>query len=449
MNRFQTTRGAAWCLGALVATGNLQRSSGTDWPEFRGPERAGIWNADGLVENFDGLADPLPRVWSSPVGAGYSGPTVAGDAVYLMDRGEADQEDSNVERVLSFDRATGERNWAFSYAAPYADVGYAYGPRSSVTIRDGKAFSLGMMGHLHCLDVSDGNPVWSKDLAAEYRVDMPIWGLASSPLVEGSRVIVQAAAKEDGACVVAFDTKTGEEVWRAFDDKASYVSPVVIEQAGERVLVVWTGERVAGMDPATGEVHWEVATPFGKWPINVPGPAFNHDATLMFLSTFQEGSRLVELDQSEPAAKELWHRQGINERKTEAIHNMISPPYFHDGYIYGIDSYGQLRCLDPETGERVWENTEAIPQGRWGTGFMVRNGDRTWIVSERGDLVVARLTPDGYEEIDRARLLEPTTPLKQRPEGAVLWSHPAFAGTRIFARNDRELVCVDLSRPAE
>jgi hypothetical protein len=143
----------------------------------------------------------------------------------------------------------------------------------------------------------------------------------------------------------------------------------------------------------------------------------------------------------------MWHRQGINERNTDALHCMISPPYFDGGHVYGIDSYGQLRCLDAATGERVWENLEAIPQGRWGTGFMVPQGDRTWIVTERGDLVIARLTPQGYSEIDRAKLIEPTTPLKQRPEGTVLWSYPAFAGTRVYVRNDRELICVELGKP--
>lgn len=166
----------------------------------------------------------------------------------------------------------------------------------------------------------------------------------------------------------------------------------------------------------------------------------------MFLSVFYDGSRLIELGKDEATARELWHRQGINERTTDALHCMISPPYFDGDHIYGIDSYGQLRCLEASTGDRIWENLEAIPQGRWGTGFMVPQGDRTWIVTERGDLVIARLTPQGYTEIDRTRLIEPTTPLRQRPEGTVLWSYPAFAGTRVYVRNDRELVCVELGR---
>jgi outer membrane protein assembly factor BamB len=416
-----------------------------DWPEFRGPDRAGVWETAGVIDTFEGLANPLPRVWTTPVGAGYSGPTVAGRGVYLMDRGVPGATEE-VERIVCVDRATGAPRWAHSYACLYRDVDYAHGPRGSVTIREGRAYALGMMGHLHCLDAETGKVIWAKDLAAEYRIQMPIWGLSSSPLVEGGVLVVQVSAPEDKACFVGFDRETGAEKWRAFADRGSYVSPIMIEQAGRRVLVAWTGQRIAGMDPATGAVHWEIPTPPSKMPINVPGPALNEDGTLLFLSVFYDGARLIELSQTGLTARERWHRQGINERTTDALHAMISPPYFAGGHVYGIDSYGQMRCLDPATGERLWENLDAIPQGRWGTGFMVPQGDRTWIVTERGDLILSRLTPDGYTEIGRARLIEPTTPLKQRPEGTVLWSYPAFAGTHVFARNDRELICVDLAK---
>lgn len=421
-------------------------ATASDWAEFRGPERSGIWQAEGLLENFEGLPQTLPRVWSSPVGAGYSGPTVAGDSVFVLDRGEPGSREQ-VERVVCIDRETGEQRWVHSYPAIYDQVGYGLGPRSSVTVQDGRAFSLGTMGHLHCLDTENGEVAWAKNLTEEYQVDMPIWGLTNSPLVVDDLVILQAAAGPEGACVVAFDRETGEEKWRAFPDKASYVSPILIEQAGKQVVVAWTGERIAGMNAADGSVHWEIPTKPNKMPINVPGPALNADGTLMFLAVFYDGSRVIELSQTELAAKELWHRQGMNERNTDALHSMISPPLFHDGYIYGIDSYGQMRCLDPKTGDRLWENIEAVPQGRWGTGFMVQNGERTWMLTERGELVIAELSPDGYDEIDRAKLIEPTSELKQREEGTVLWSHPAFAGTRIFARNDRELICVDLAAP--
>ncbi len=415
-----------------------------DWPEFRGPNRAGIWDEPGAVAEFPETGENLlPRVWTVPVGAGYSGPTVAGDGVFLMDRGPAGNR-AQLERIVCVDRAMGELRWAHSYSCVYEDVGYAYGPRSSVTVRDDRAYALGTMGHLHCLDAKTGEVIWAHDLRQKYAVDMPIWGLTASPLIEGNVAIVQVGAKDDSACIVAFDKNSGAEVWRAFGDKASYVSPIIVQQGDVRVLVAWTGFRIAGMNPATGEVFWEIPTKPNKMPINVPGPAINEAGTRLFLSVFYDGSRMIELDPAQPKARELWHRQGINERKTDALHAMISPPLYLGEHVYGVDSYGQLRCLDPASGDRIWESQEAVPFGRWGTVFMVQNGENTWMVNERGELIVARLSPKGYQEMTRAKLIEPTTPLKQRTEGTVLWSHPAFAGTRVYARNDRELICVEL-----
>ncbi|MCB1202968.1 MAG: PQQ-like beta-propeller repeat protein [Verrucomicrobiae bacterium] len=440
-----TTLRASLILYGFACSTSSMTLQGADWPEFRGPDRRGVWQGENLVENFEGLPDPLPRVWTAPVGAGYSGPTVAGDGVFLMDRGLPGGA-GEVERVVCIDRETGKEKWVHSYPCVYRGIDYGYGPRTSVTVHDGTAYALGMMGHLHAIDAASGRVLWTRTLAEDYRIDMPIWGLTSSPLVEGDILVVQVSAPADGACFVGFDAKIGEERWRALADKGSYVSPAVIGQANRRVLVAWSGQRIAGLDPATGKPLWEVPTPPNKMPINVPGPALDETGTRMFLGVFYDGSRLIELGRADATARELWHRQGINERNTDALHCMISPPYIRDGHVYGIDSYGQLRCLDLATGDRIWENLEAIPQGRWGTGFMVPEGGRTWIVTERGEIVIARLTPEGYHEIDRARLIEPTTPLKQRPEGTVLWSYPAFAGSRVYVRNDRELVCVDLGK---
>ena len=416
---------------------------GDDWPEFQGAGRQNVWKETGMRESF--APDSLTRRWSTPVSAGYSGPTVAGGQVYLVDR-----PDEGHERVVCVDEATGEPRWTHVYDCVYGQVGYGYGPRACVTIADGRAYAFGTMGHLHCLDAATGAVIWTKDLGAEYQVDLPIWGLTSSPLVEGDLVIVQASAPAEGACVVAFDKLTGTERWRAFADKAGYVSPIMITQGGKRVLVAWTGQRIAGMNAATGEVYWEIPTKPNKMPINVPGPALNEDGTRMFLSVFYDGSKMIGLDQTEgktPTAELLWAQVGINERKTEALHAMISPPYLRDGHVYGIDSYGQMRCLDMATGTRIWENQEAVPEGRWATVFMVRQGnsDRTWMVTEQGDLMLARLTPSGYEEISRAKIIEPLTPLKQRESGAVMWAPPAFANGCVFVKNDRELICVSLA----
>ncbi|MEM7144665.1 MAG: PQQ-binding-like beta-propeller repeat protein [Verrucomicrobiota bacterium] len=427
-------------LGLLLPGLPLDAADTNDWPEYRGPGGTGIWNQENVVEKF-----PEPELtpkWRAPIGAGYSGPTVAGTRVFVMDR----PEDKEEERVLCFDRETGKELWAHTYPCTYEEVGYALGPRASVTIDNDRAYAIGAMGHLHCFDTATGEVLWDIDCEDAYAIDLPLWGIAGSPLIEENLVIVHIGGA-DGACIVAFDKNSGKEVWRALDDKASYVSPIMIEQAGERVLVVWTGARIAGMDPATGEIHWEQETPPKRWPINVSGPALDETGQRIFLTTIQEGSRLLELNQDELTMNELWARRGVSEQSTDALHSMISPPLFLGDHVYGLDSKGELRCLKAATGDRVWESTgEAVRDGIWSTIFMVQNGDRTWIFTEEGNLIIAELSPEGYTEISRTKIIDPTTFLKRRSVD-VVWTHPAFAGTQVFVRNDKELICVDVGAP--
>ena len=186
-----------------------------DWPQWRGVNRDGIWREKGIVEKFQ--HKQLPFRWRAKIANGYSGPTVAKGRVYITDRLTSPDK---IERVHCFDAMTGEAIWSHSYESNYIKVGYPNGPRASVTINDGRAYSLGSMGHIFCLDAAKGNVLWSKDLYNEYKIKLPIWAIAASPLVEKNLVILQIGGK-DNACLVAFDKITGKEKWRALNDKAS------------------------------------------------------------------------------------------------------------------------------------------------------------------------------------------------------------------------------------
>ena len=406
-----------------------------DWPQWRGPGRDGVWKETGLLQKFP--SDQVPIKWRAPVESGYTGPTVAGGRVYLMDRRTQPAEG---ERILCFDAATGQPVWTFAYDAAYGRVGYPAGPRACVSISGGRAFALGAVGHLTCLDAATGKLLWKKDPAADYRVRVPTWGIAAAPLVDGNAVIVQIGASEEGACLVSLDAATGKENWRALGDRASYSAPIIIQQAGRRVLVCWTGDSLAGLDPASGKVLWQHAIRPAKMVINVPTPVVSGDR--LFLSAFYDGSYMFRLRQDQPQVELLWSRRGESERKTDALHAMISTPVFLGDHIYGIDSYGEFRCLDAKSGDRLWEDLTAVPAARWSTIHITQNADRFWMLNERGELLIATLSPKGLGVISRARLLEPTT--AQLPRG-VCWSPPAFAAKCIFARNDRELVCAGLA----
>jgi len=99
--------------------------------------------------------------------------------------------------------------------------------------------------------------------------------------------------------------------------------------------------------------------------------------------------------------------------------------------------------LKASNGDRVWEDLTATPKARWSNIHFVQNADRTWMFNERGELIIAKLSPQGFQEISRTKLIEPTNyQLNQR--GGVCWSHPAFANRHVFVRNDKEIVCASL-----
>ena len=214
-----------------------------DWPQWRGLHRDGVWHESGIIESFD--TEQLKHRWKAPVSSGYSGPTVARGRVYVMDR---IVQPNQQERVHCFDAETGRRLWTHAYNCEYRNISYEAGPRSSVSIESGKAYSLGAMGHLVCMDAVNGSVLWNRDLNSDFQIRMPTWGIAGSPVVEDDLVIVQIGGAQN-ACVVAFDKTTGEERWRNVSDDTSYASPIIITQAGKRVLVCWTGQNVIGIDP--------------------------------------------------------------------------------------------------------------------------------------------------------------------------------------------------------
>lgn len=423
--------GAALLLAGSLATSGV--ASGEDWPQWRGPGRDGQWRETGLIERFD--AAEIPRRWSVPIGAGYNGPTVVDGCVLVMDRVTEPEE---AERIHCFDAKTGQQRWSHHYACSYEGVSYTAGPRASVTTDQGLAYAIGSTGHLHCLAIADGEIRWQRDLRKDFDIRMPTWGIAGSPLIEGDLVILQIGGSGE-ACVVALDKKTGETRWQALADDASYSTPIAIEQGDRRVVVCWTGERIVGLEPASGELLWEHPFKWEKWPIAIATPVHHGDRLL--LSEVHRGSMLLRLGEDSPTVEELWHRRKNGE---PALHCLISSPLVIDGHIYGADDTGILRCLELESGKQLWEDDSVVPTQRWATVHLVKNHDRIWMFNDRGELIIARLSPAGLQEISRAKLLDPTTEQLRRRDG-VTWSHPAFAGRHIFARNDKELVCADLS----
>ncbi|MYK19428.1 PQQ-binding-like beta-propeller repeat protein [Candidatus Poribacteria bacterium] len=411
-----------------------------EWHQWRGENREGVWMETGIIEAFEG--SEIPIRWRVPISSGYSGPTVADGRVYVTDKL---MKPKQVERVHCFDWETGEKLWSYTYDCVYK-IDYAAGPRATVTVHGGLAYALGAMGHLHCFDATTGEVIWKKDLNTEYNIEMPIWGIASAPLVEGEHLIVQIGGTPE-ACIVAFDRKTGKEKWRAVDDTASYSAPIIITHAGQRVLISWTGNNIAALDPETGTVHWLYSFPSTRWEIGIATPIFYENE--LFFTNFYEGSLLLKLAPDSLDVELAWHRTGKDERNTEAIQTTMSTPVRVGHYIYGVDSYGEFRCIDARNGDRIWEDLSAVPTARWSTIHSVKHPaaseNRVWMFNERGELLITDLTPEGLNIVSRAKLIEPTRDQLNR-RGGVTWAHPAYAYKHVFARNDEELICANLAK---
>lgn len=412
---------------------NITSCLSQSWPDWRGENRDGIWNETGILKHF--TSDTIEHKWSVPIGSGYSGPTVSNGKVYVTDLLSGSVQ---TEGVLCFNEYSGEKIWEYRYECEYERVGYPAGPRASVVIDNYKAYSLGTMGNLYCFDAENGKILWQKNLKNHYEIRMPIWGIAATPLVIDNKIILHISGSNN-ACVVALDKNTGNEIWRNLDDIAAYSAPIFIEKNGIRIVVAWTEDSLAGLNLETGEIFWRFPWKVGSG-MSIATPVLYEDH--IFVSCFYSGSMLIKLSDNYTSAKKIWQRSGESERKTDALHCVMNTPTIIDGFIYGIDSYGELRCLEFSTGDRLWEDLTAVNKNRWANIHFIQSGSKTWMFNEHGELIISELSPRGFTEISRAKLIEPTK--KQLPRG-VTWSHPAFANKHIFVRNDNKLVCADLS----
>lgn len=416
-----------------------------DWPQWLGPRRDSVWRETGLLEKFP---EGGPKVrWRVPLEGGYAGPAVADGRVYVTDYvvkkgkgtnnpGQRDDLEGT-ERILCFQESDGKLLWKHTYDCPY-HISYPAGPRCTPTVTGGKVYALGAEGRLVCLDAVKGTLLWAKDLKKEYKTKAPIWGFCGHPLVDGQKLFCVVGG--EGSVAVAFDKDTGKELWRALSAKEpGYCPPTLIEAAGKKQLLIWHAEAMNSLDPETGKVYWSVPLePSYGMSITAPRQLDEH----LFASGIGEVGALLRLHREKPGASVVWRG-----RKDSAVYCANSTPFLEEGMIYGCDcGLGALRGVELETGERLWETFKPTSGGNrrvsHGTAFLVKNGGRFFLLAETGHLIIAKLSPKGYEEISRCKLLEPTGSAFGR---AVLWSHPAFANKCIYARNDKELVCASLA----
>jgi outer membrane protein assembly factor BamB len=392
------------------------------WPQFLGPDRNGVSAETGL--NLDWKAKPPKVLWKVPLGAAYSSLAVLDDRLVTQaKRGDRDL-------VVCLRLEDGKELWAYDAAPSYIDrQQQGPGPRATPTVVGGKAYCLFPRGELVCLTVADGKEVWKANIletagAKERSGEVFYWGLSASPLVEGDAVIVQPGGDKDNS-VLALHKDTGKVLWMAGSDPSCYASPVVIEAAGRRQVVVPTGKSLLGIDPKTGKVLWRHA--FGnQFDATCANPVWT-GKLLVVSAAYGAGCVALELstDGDKVAVKEKW--------RNKTLLTLMATPTYHDGSLYGFSGdLGAifLRCLDPDTGELRWEQ-------RMPSRFAAISAEGHLIaVGERGAVQLIEMNPKQF--VLKGEMADVLT--------YKAWAMPALAKKRLYLRDQKNVVCIDLGK---
>ncbi|MFN0198298.1 MAG: PQQ-binding-like beta-propeller repeat protein [Planctomycetaceae bacterium] len=415
------------CLILLLSHVSTLRAD--DWPQWRGPDRDGVWHEAGIMETFP--AERIKPRWTASVGIGFSSPVIADGRVFVTDtvHGKPPHAD---ERVHAFDAKTGEPLWTHTYAVEYRESffseAFRTGPISTPVVNDGRVYTSGASGVVVCLDAVKGDVLWQRNLQQDFPESEVIG--STSLLIEGDLVILMPCAKPN-ATVLALDKQTGKTVWTALEEAETASSAIAITDGGVRQIIVWTSESVTSLEPATGKTLWAERL-FTTKDATVSTPVYRDGQLLI-------GGLMMQMKQEPPSAVTLWPKSRATARR---VFSDTSTAAFRGDYVYSARSFGEFICVDAKTGEVKWETDKVTTQLSGASVHITTHGETDLLYNNDGELIRARLAPDGYHELSRTKILDPGVTYSGRK---VAWSAPAFAHRCIYARTNTQLVCISLA----
>jgi outer membrane protein assembly factor BamB len=350
-------------------------------------------------------------LWRQPVGLGYASFVVAGGRAFTIEQRRSQ------EVAAAYDVATGRELWTNSWEGEFVEAMGGDGPRATPTYHDGRVYVLGALGELRCLDAATGAVIWRRNILTENGAGNLDWGMAASPLVVDDNLIVLPGGA-NGRSVVAYHRATGAPVWQALSDRQAYTSPMLATLAGVRQVVVVTASRIVGLT-TDGGLLWEYpwATNMG---INVAQPVLLDDDRVFISAGYDHGAAVFQIVRSGDglSTQTVWENRRMKNKFTTSL--------LHDGHLYGLDE-AILACVDAATGELRWKG------GRYGYGQALLAGDHLIVLTEDGDVVLVKATPERHEELGRFTAIEGKT-----------WNHPVIADGRLLVRNLREMAAFDI-----
>lgn len=405
-------RSTIQCLFALVVL--AVTSAGTslaaeDWPQFRGPNLDGISTASGLLASWP--AEGPKKVFEVPLGKGFSGLSIVDGKIYTQLGRDGD------ELVVALDAATGKEIWRFRTDKERPD-GFGDGPRSTPLIEGDRLFTASAFGKLYALDRKSGQQLWSHDLVATFGARVPTWGVSTSPIIEGDRLVFNVGGKADYA-VMAFDKSDGKVIWHSGDDQPGYSNPLPITVGGQRLVVIFSGTQVFIQRLDNGEIVWQKPWKT-SYDINAASPLFIAPDRLFISSGYDTGSALFALRAADGkiAVDEIW--------KTRGMKNQFSSSVYRDGYIYGFDNK-TFKCIDAKTGEDRWR------QGGFGHGSLFFADGHFIVLGDNGKLALIEANPAKY--VEKAL----TEPMKGKH-----WTVPTLYDGRLYIRNEKSLIALEV-----
>lgn len=402
------------CLPFVCATLNA-----ADWPQYRGPNHDGsspekiqqVWPKDG------------PRVvWKATLGPSFGSFAVGGGRAFCFIQRNADGEDKEV--AVAFDVNTGKELWSAPLGKATYDKQGGDGPRSTPTVDGNRVYFLGAYLIFTCLDAASGKLIWQHDLVKEYNGRVIKWNNAASPILEGNLIFLSAGGP--GQSLLAFDKTDGKLVWKGEDDLPTHASPTPATILDVRQIVFYTQKGLVSVVPQTGKVLWRYSYPFQT--ATASSPIVSGDVVYCSAAyNIGAGACRVTKTGDTFTAAELW-------RKSGDLMNHWTTPVCKDGYLYGIYGHGKtagapLKCVEIATGKEMWSQS-----GFGGGGATVLVGGKVLVQSDRGPLVLVEATPQSYKEIARCQVF-----------GGQCWTMPVVSNGRIYARNTKEGVCLDVS----
>jgi outer membrane protein assembly factor BamB len=411
--------------------GNIAaESTVVPWPGFRGPNRDSHYEMP-ISTNWP--TDGLKLLWRQPCGGGYSSFAIAHGWAFTLE-----QRRDN-ETAVAYDFKTGRELGTCAWPDRFQEYFSEEGPRSTPTYDDGKLYALGAMGELRCLDASLGKVVWSKNILVENHASVPTYGIASSPLILGDKLIVQSGAG-NGKSVLCLDKRDAKVIWSALDDPMGYASPALVNLAGQDQIIVCAETRTLGLSIEDGKRLWEIPWRVLHNQMPIAQPILLSTNRFLLSAGYFTGAAAVEVTNTDGGfgARVVWQNKNLKNKFTSSV--------FWQGCIYGLDE-DILTCLDAATGERKWKD------GRYGYGQLILatqgSGGRAAtgegspspaaigylvILSGEGELALVKATPKHYQELARFQAIKGKT-----------WNHPAIADGKILVRNAQEMACFQIS----